>query len=63
MQLAVDAVGARCKRHQDQQAHDKHEKEVRLPAHERVDAEDLRHYQAYSGNVERGHGAAISSGQ
>ena len=29
----------------------------------RVDAEDLRHYQAYSGNVERGHRAAISSGQ
>ena len=61
VQLAVDAFGARCERHHDQQAHDKHENEVRLPAHQRVDAEDLGHYQAGSGNVERGHRAATSS--
>jgi hypothetical protein len=63
VQLAVDAFGARCEGHQDQKAHDKHENEVRLPAHQRVDPEDLGHYQAGSGNVERGHEAAISSVQ
>lgn len=60
VQLAVDTFGAGRERHQDQQAHDEDEGEVRLSADQRVDAEDLGHHQARSGNVERGHREALS---
>jgi len=60
VQLAVDAFGAGRERNDNKQPHDEGESEVRLPAHQRVDAEDLGYDQAHPGNVERGHKAVLS---
>ena len=59
VKLAVDPLGPRCQGHHYEQQHDQGEREVSFSGHQGVDAEDLRHHQAETGDVEGCQPAAL----